>query len=108
MVGMIVNEGIFVVGKELVFDGTSPTTSFAAVFEDDGETGYFYALNRESQDSILDALHIYNVSNVTDGQIPSSIQIIWSNDGLKTALRINDFVHAVFDFQSKRGYCRTG
>ena len=108
MKGVMENEGTLIVGQETVLESNSPKNSFAAFFEDEGDTGYFYALDMERDEPILDALQIYNVSNVTDGSIPSKVQIAWSNDGLKTALIINDYVHAVFDFDSKRGYCRTG
>lgn len=97
------------VGKETVVESPSPSTQFAVVFEDDGETGYFYGLDTKRQDNpIVDALHIYNVANVTDKDIPSKIQIVWSADGLKSALIINRYPHAVFDFEAKRAYCRTG
>ncbi len=56
----------------------------------------------------MDALHIYNVANVTDRAKPSVVQLVWSRDGLKAALLINRYPHAVFDFESRRGYCRTG
>ena len=97
------------VGKEVVIKGPSPSTQFAVVFEDDSETGYFYGLDLSRKDNpILDALHIYDVPNVADKDIPSKIQIVWSADGLKSALLINRYPHAVFDFKAKRGYCRTG
>lgn len=105
---MIENEGTLTVGQEMVLESTSPANSFAVFFEDEGDTGYFYALDTKLEEPVLDALHIYNVSNVTDGNIPSTVQIAWSNDGLKTALLVNNYVHAVFDFDTKRGYCRTG
>jgi len=56
----------------------------------------------------VDALHIYNVTNVTDRHIPSTVQIVWSSDDLKALLLINRYPHAAFDFSTKRGYCRTG
>jgi len=97
------------VGVPTVIEGPSPTTQFCVVFEDDGETGYFYALDTTQKDQpILDALHIYNVSDVTDRHVPSTLQIAWSGDGLKSALIINRYFHAVFDFAAKRGYGRTG
>jgi hypothetical protein len=86
----------------------SPTSRFATVFEDEGETGYFYALDTTLNHPIVDALHIYNAKQVIDATIPSNVQIAWSVDGNKAALIINEHVHAVFDFASKRGYCRTG
>ena len=96
------------VGEEITIFGESPQGKFWTVFEDDGETGYFYALDDEKSDNkICDAVYIYNVNNVTDKNIPSKIEIVWSQDGLKSALLINDYPHAVFDFKEKRGYCRT-
>jgi hypothetical protein len=82
--------------------------SNGVVFQDDGETGYFYALDlTKSDDQIVDALHIYNVGSVTDRHLPSTLCIIWSEDGTKAALLINGYAHAVFDFSARRGFCRT-
>jgi len=60
-----------------------------------------------SDNSICDALHIYNVKNVTDKHLPSDVQISWSVDGMKVLLLINNYPHAAFDFAQRRGYCRT-
>ena len=95
------------VGKETVIESASPTSDFAVVFEDDCDTGYFYGINKKKANPILDALHIYDVKSVTDKDIPSQLVIIWSSDGLKAALLLNQYPHAVFDFQAKRGYCRS-
>lgn len=97
------------VGTETVIDSLSPRGQYAVVFEDDGRTGYFYALDMSrGSNPILDALHIYNVESVVDRGVPSVVQIMWAGDGLKAALIINNYVHAVFDFEANRGYCRTG
>jgi len=86
----------------------SPNGQFSAFFEDEGDTGYFYAADLSKTDeAILDAVHIYNVANFVDKDWPSSLEIVWSSDGLKCALLINGFTHAAFDFVAKRGYCRT-
>ena len=37
-------EEIIVSGKKNFVDSTSPTNSFATFFEDEGDTGYFYAV----------------------------------------------------------------
>jgi hypothetical protein len=107
---MSLNRGVqqrFRPGITVVFAAESPTEHFSTVFEDDGETGYFYAHDRRTEEGqILDAVHIYNVSAVLDRQIESVAEIVWSDDGLKSALLINDYPHAVFDFAAKRGYCR--
>jgi len=105
----ITKEQTIRVGEKVVIEGPSPSTSFSVVFEDDGETGYFYGLDMSRQDDlILDALHVYDVAVVTDRDLPSQVQIVWSADGLKAALAVNGYVHAVFDFETKRGYCRDG
>ena len=101
-------EQIIYVGEGAVIQSDSPTTQFAVVFEDDSETGYFYGLDTLAEENpILDALHIYNVAAVSDKDKPSVAQIVWSEDGLKAALVINQYPHAVFDFAAERGYCRT-
>ena len=75
------------------------------VFEDDGETGYLYGVERSQDDTnILDVLHIYNAKDVADSDRPSVIEIVWTEDGLKACLVINRFPHAAFDFASKRAY----
>ena len=97
------------VGTPLVVEGAAPEGRYVAVFEDDGDTGYFYALDPSSEgNSIQDALHIYNVASVTDRVVPSLVKIAWSVDSLKAILLINGYPHAVFDFESQRGYCRSG
>ena len=38
------------VGQPLVVDGDSPIGRYATVFEDDGNTGYFYAIDTDVED----------------------------------------------------------
>lgn len=109
MTGTIVAEQALTVGQPLVVEGPSPSTQYAVVFEDDGRTGMFYAVDTKKTDvKIVDAVHIYNVGAVVHPEKMSTVQILWSNDGMKAALLINGYPHAVFDFESDRGYCRTG
>ena len=94
-------------GSPITLNCSSSKTSFSVVFEDDGETGYFYGLNPENKKQpVLDALHIYNVKDILDSDVSLKIEIRWSEDGLKSGLAINDFIHAVFDFESRKAYCR--
>jgi hypothetical protein len=104
-----VTEETFLPGDETWVGSDSPTSAFSAVFEDDGDTGYFYAVERRAggELEILDAVHIYNVRNVVDREVPSVARVVWSADGLKAALLINDYAHAVLDFAARRAYCRT-
>lgn len=96
------------VGTNTVLECPAPNTHFGVVFEDDAETGYFYGLDlsREHPGQVVDALHIYNVHSVTDKEKPSLCEIVWAEDGLKAGLFLNGQPHAVFDFASRRGYCR--
>jgi hypothetical protein len=95
-------------GDRTSFGSDSFTHPNSAFFEDDGKAGYFYAMDLTRTDNmILDAVHIYNVANVSDREPESSISILWSEDGMKCVLLINDYPHAAFDFSTRRGYCRT-
>lgn len=96
------------IGSPITLECSSSKTSFAVIFEDDGETGYFYGLNLENKKQpVLDSLHIYNVRDVLDSNVSLKVEIFWSEDGLKSRLEINGFTHAVFDFESRKAYCRS-
>ncbi|MGN6391644.1 MAG: DUF2251 domain-containing protein [Gemmatimonadales bacterium] len=62
----------------------------------------------EAPGRILDAVQIYAVRNVVDRELPSDLEVVWSEDGQQAALLLNSYPHAVFDFEARRGYCRTG
>ena len=99
----------FFPGTETWYASDSPNSSFSAIFEDDCETGYFYAYDRAvAETPILDAVQIYNVVNVVDRSVKSTVDIIWSSDGMKAGLLLNDYPHAVIDFNARAAYCRTG
>lgn len=101
-------EQTFRPGDGVNFGSDSQMHPHSAFFEDDGATGYFYALDLDrSENMILDAVHIYDVANVSDRDRPSTLSIAWSDDGVKCALLINGYPHAAFDFAAQRGYCRT-
>jgi hypothetical protein len=96
------------VGDPAVFEFYSPNVGIEVVFEDDGQTGYFYALDlSDNEQPIQEAMQIYNVANVADKRTPLLVRMAWSGDGMKAILWINGYPHAVFDFSMKRGYCRT-
>jgi hypothetical protein len=101
-------EAAFTVGQDTYLDSVSPSNTYAVVFEDNLETGYFYAANTKPSLRILDALHIYNVADVVDKEKPCNIKIVWSDDGLIASLLINNYCHAIFDFEKRAGYCRNG
>jgi hypothetical protein len=96
------------VGTPTVVRSVSANGRYAVVFEDDGDTGYFHALDHRRVDQpIVDALHIYDASTVVKGDRQHTLRIAWSDDAEKAALFLNDYPHAVFDFAARRGYCRT-
>ena len=53
------------IGAAEPVQGNAPECDLAAVFEDDGDTGYFYALDfSQPEQPIQNALHIYNVADI--------------------------------------------
>jgi hypothetical protein len=105
----LVAEQMITVGEPVVVEAPSPKSRYSVVFEDDGDTAYLYGLDHsQKKDPIVDALHIYDAENVTDRSILSKLQLVWSKDGVKAALLINGYPHAIFNFKDQRGYCRTG
>ena len=97
------SEKSFQPGDKTFLAEDAPAGQYSAVFEDDGETGYFYAVDLARSDkTILDAVHVYNVASVVDRERPSALSIVWSDDGPKWALLINSHPHAAFDFAAKR------
>jgi hypothetical protein len=101
-------------GEDNFVESFSPENNYGVVFEDDGDTAYFYAVEKDPQGhglKVLDALHIYESDEVgqpgEDGQpvkSPSKLLIVWSKDWLKCALIIDGFCHAIYDFQAHGGY----
>lgn len=104
---IIYTDQTFSVGQDTFIDSVADNGN-VVVFEDNEETGYFYAVERTDGISILDALHIYDVANVIDKNKPSNIKILWTKDEMKAVLSINNYYHAIFDFKDRAGYCRNG
>jgi hypothetical protein len=100
----------FQVGQPLVVDADSPIGRFATVFEDDGDVACFYAIDTDVEDGnpVQDALLVYVAADVTDAELPSTLEIGWSQDGLKALLLINDVPYAAFDFDRRQGWCLSG
>jgi Uncharacterized protein conserved in bacteria len=102
MTVLVTAQAELIVGEAQVIESLAPEGEYAAVFEDDGDTGYFYALDGSAEGNpIQDALHIYNTGDVSDGHIPSEVQIGWSEDSKKCVLLINGYPHGVFNFDTK-------
>ncbi len=112
MKGYLMKELQFIPGEDNFIESFSPENRFGVVFEDDGDTAYFYALEKDpsgGDQRILDALHIYETEEGPEpGQdagekIKSRLLIIWSTDWQKCALVINGHCHALFNFQEQNG-----
>ena len=70
----------------------------AVMFEDDGQTGYFYALDmRQNEQPIADMLHVYNVDSASNHHEARKLEICWDASGYLALLLINGYPHAVFD-----------
>ena len=102
-------------GMPTVVEAYADRSPYAALFEDDGEIAYFYAMDtRLGEQAVLDAVHVYNVCEVLDHahdgldlHVPGEVEIVWSPDQARVALLINGHPHAAFDFTARRAYCRS-
>ena len=87
----------------------SPAVPWTVVFEDEGIAGYFYACDRSQQtqeESILDAMLIYNVSALKDAATERLAAVEWSKNGLQAVLYLDGTAQALFDFAQRAGFCR--
>lgn len=109
MNGYLMQEQSFVKGEDNFIESFSPENKYGVVFEDDGETGYFYAVEKDAEGQglrVLDALHIYEADPTGEKveKKPSKLIIVWSKDWKKCALVIDGYCHAIFDFEAQGGY----
>ena len=88
----------------------SPAVPWTVVFEDEGVAAYFYACDRSQEtqeNSILDAMLIYNVSALNDAESERLAAVEWSRDGMQAVLYLNGTAQAMYDFRRRVGSCRT-
>lgn len=130
MKGYLMQELTLVPGEDNFVESFSPENNYGVVFEDDGETGYFYAVEKDKGGPglrVLDALHIYEAAEFladkaaaikgqaiappsekepggSDGVSPSKLLIIWSRDWMKCALVIDGNCQAIYNFETQGGY----
>lgn len=108
MNGYLMLEKDWTPGADLFLESFSPEILFGVVFEDDGDSAYFYAVEKDREGAglrILDALHIHERDESDEPAThPSRLQILWSRDWMKCALLIDGLVHALFDFATHGGY----
>jgi hypothetical protein len=106
MKGYLLKQENIVTGKGCFIQTEAAEHRFVTVFEDDKETGYFYAAEKDDSGSlsILDMVFIYDVQSIPPGERKVQLSVIWSTDWQRCALVIDNTCHAVFDFQNKAGY----
>lgn len=107
MKGYLLKEEKIVIGEECFFESHAADNNFVVIFEDDGETGYFYAAEKHPASgelSVVDMVFIYDVESILPGNRRSALAIIWSTDWQRCALVLDEVCHAVFDFGNSGGY----
>jgi len=113
MNGYLMQEQSIIRGEDTFIESFSPENTYGVVFEDDGETAYFYAVEKDPGGTglrVLDALHIYESAEEGDGskekseKPASKLLLVWSRDWKKCALVIDGACHAIFDFEAQGGY----
>lgn len=98
----------FLVGTPDTFlDTVNAADNAGVIFQDDGTTGYLYAIRPAAELLLLDALHIYDAADVADREQPATVQLFWNAEETAAALIINGRCHALYDFQRQAGFCRT-
>lgn len=98
----------FLVGTpDTIFDSANSADRAGVIFQDDGTTGYLYAIRPGSELLLLDALHIYDAVDVADREKPVTAQLFWNEGETAAALLINGYCHALYDFERQAGFCRT-
>jgi hypothetical protein len=88
----------------------SPAVPWTAVFEDEGESGYLYACDRSFEsleDSILDAMLIYNRTSLPNPEAERLASLQWSRDGQQCVLYLDGTAQAFIDFATRTSFCRS-
>ncbi len=99
----------------------SPVAPWTAVFEDEGAAGYFYACDRSRlprelegqrrqevvEDSVLDAMLIYNNSFLQEQKRERLASVQWSRSGEQCVLYIDGTAQGFIDFVARVSFCRS-
>lgn len=97
------------------FESHSPVVPWTVVFEDEGAAGYLYACDRSSptrsatldEQSILDAMLLYNVRSLEEPTRQRLAAVQWSRDGLQALFYIDGTPQAFIDFAARQSFCRS-
>jgi hypothetical protein len=93
----------------------SPVVPWTVVFEDEGAAGYLYACDRSfpspssalEEQSILDAMLLYNVRSLEEPARERLAAIQWSRDGMQAVFYIDGTPQAFIDFAARQSFCRS-
>ena len=88
----------------------SKVVPWSVVFEDEGAAGYLYACDRSfptDEQSILDAMLIYNVRSLEDAGRERLAAVQWSRDGMQAVFYIDGTPQALIDFATRQSFCRS-
>ncbi len=88
----------------------SPVVPWSVVFEDEGTAGYLYARDRSwptEEQSILDAMLIYNVRSLQNSGRERIAAVQWSRDGVQAVFYIDGTPQAFIDFAARESFCRS-
>lgn len=99
----------FTAGRAFL-SSNSPQVPWSVVFEDEGAAGYLYACDRSwrtQEQSILDAMLIYNVASLEEPARERLAAIQWSRDGLQAVFYIDGTPQAFIDFAARQSFCRS-
>ncbi len=83
---------------------------WSVVFEDEGAAGYLYARDRSfptEEQSILDAMLIYNVRSLEEPERERLAAVQWSRDGMQAVFYIDGTPQAFIDFAARQSFCRS-
>ena len=96
------------IGSKFVLQVDAPSREVTVVFEDDGDTGYLYALAplASGELELLDALHIYNAEADLRGS-DIRLELTWSDDSKLAGLCLNASLWALLDFGAQTGWTRS-
>jgi hypothetical protein len=111
MKGYLLKHQEIKIGGDTFIESVSSENNYAVIFEDDGDTGYFYGAQQDSKTGelqILDMLLVYDVDSFHESERTVSLDVIWSTDWLKCGLILNNDCQALFDFEDRKGYNRLG
>ncbi len=99
----------FTPGRALL-KSDSAVAPWSVVFEDEGAAGYLYAFDRSfptEEQSILDAMLLYNVRSLEEPERERLATVQWSRDGMQAVFYIDGTPQGFLDFAARQSFCRS-